>query len=169
MNTTKLFFSIIILTALVFIAAQAAMAGCNATPGNDPLEPDPQAKGTKFEGPIAVYYDQNGTTVDQSDDEICWFLRLRKGSTYYSFANCTDATVNNGPLSLSEFVTDARDLIKEYVFPEIAIPAIYDCTAGGDCPTALLKSYDQDVNRDESLGTASESFFVMDVLVAVED
>ena len=128
MNRAKAIFvfSIFILAFLIVFASQSAMAGCQVRPGFDPLDPDPQASGTKYVGPITVFYNKN-QIGDENDDQICWFVRLRKGQSLYSFAECSDKTFDGDLLDPRLFPGDAANLIKYYFFPKVAIPAIYGC------------------------------------------
>jgi hypothetical protein len=170
MKTSKITYIILLFVFVMFFTAQSAIAGCAIRGGgSDPLDPNPQAKGTKYSGPLTIYYDDNGP--GNSDDQICWFVRLRKGSTFYAFSECSDRTFDGNVLEPFTFPQDSIDLIKKYFFPEVAIPAIYDCTFGpdGDCPPAFLKSYDQDVGDSDPPFAAEELFFAMDITVAVED
>jgi len=172
MKTSKITYSIIFFLFVIFFTAQSALAGCAIRgDGSDPLDPDPKAKGTKYNGPLTIYYDENDTSskMASSDDQICWFVRLRKGSTFYAFSECSNSTVNGDQLDPRTFPQDSVDLIKNYFFPQVAIPEIYNCTAGLDCPSALLKSYDQDVSDSDPPFAAEELFFAMDITVAVED
>jgi hypothetical protein len=164
----------------MFFTAQSALAGCAIRPGgSDPLDPDPQAKGTKYTGPLVVYYDDNGTHTnddDYDDDKICWFVSLRKGADLYSFAECSNYAYEieteslSGSLSPGTFQQDAIDLIKLYFFQEVAMKEIYDCEPGIDCPTAVLKSYNQAVGFDDGPNPFGIwDYWMMNITVAVQD
>lgn len=173
MKTSNKIYMLLSLVFVILFTAQSALAGCAIRPdGSDPLDPDPQAKGTKYTGPLVVYYDENDTSseVGSSDDQICWFVRLRKGGTLYSFSGCDDGTAIETDLEYDNFFADSTRLIKDYFFPEVAIPAIYDCSSEvGDCPQALLKSYDQDVSDDDPPFVSDARFIALNITVAVED
>jgi len=168
MKTTKLFFALIFLILVLFITVQLAAAGCNATPQNDPLEPNGQAPGQKWEGPIAVYYEEG---MMEEPAKICWYGRLRKGQERYGYGGCTSQTYDDN--ELSSFQTDAINYLKKTFFPTVIIEDLYDCTymlgGGGDCPQVELKSYGLDVSESEALGPAPGLFFVMDLVIAVDE
>jgi hypothetical protein len=165
MNRAKTISVFFMFAILIFFAAQSAMAGCSTTPGYDPLDPDPQAPGTKYVGPLTVY--------ENDDGEICWFIRLRKGSSLYSYAACGMPTQDQ-----DNFPFSAIELIKTYFNTDV-IPDIYQCgpkTPQSDeiekrsCPEAKLKSYDQDVSYDDRLTDFdSLRYLIMDITVAVQD
>lgn len=168
MKTGKVILIFLFLAFGLFFSVPSVSAGCAVRgDGSDPLDPNPQAKGTKYIGPLTIYYDENDT--GSSDDQICWFVRLRKGSTFYAFSECSDTTFDGDVLDPSTFPQDSVDLIRKYFFPKVAIPEIYDCSAGDDCPPAFLKSYDQDVSDSDPPFASEELFFAMDITVAVED
>ncbi|UCD81431.1 MAG: hypothetical protein JSW26_08425 [Desulfobacterales bacterium] len=182
-NTQKPWLLLLFMVGAFLCASQIAFGGCNVTPGYDPLDPDYTAPGTKWEGPITVFYYSGenvpfevpcrNKTIEGEvavTDKICCFLRLKQGSNVFSFARC----YNGGDLSPSTFVGDAVSLVKTDFIPLTVIPAIYDCTPGSDCPPAVLKQYSLDVNGDDSLGTAGDNnfiydWFILDVTIAVDE
>ena len=180
MKTSKITFIMLSFVFVMLFAAQSALAGCAIRgDGSDPLGPNPQAKGTKFSGPLVVYYDKNGNENTSDDDKICWFVSLRNGADLYSFAECSDKAyitdddgngTLSGSLSPGNFQQDAIDLIKLYFFQEVAMKEIYYCEPGIDCPTAVLKSYDQDVGFDDGPNPSGIwDYWMMNITVAVQD
>jgi hypothetical protein len=94
-----------------------------------------------------------------------YFLRLRKGNIKYSFsgvANGIDYRESNIPGQLDE--------IDNFLLTTV-IKSLYDCEpeTEGSCPDFALKSYKWDVNDDESLGTSELLFWIVDIVIGVQD
>lgn len=170
MRSAKIAVTFLIFGIVVFFTAQSAFGGCSIRFGDDNLFTDPQAPGTKYVGPLTVYYDKNDQP-DESDDQICWFIRLRKGSDLYQFGKCTqEFDKDNGVFPLN-----AIEPLQIYFINEV-IPNIYQCGEKSpieeyrECPEAALKSYDQDVSsEDPPIANDSLEYFVMDITIAVQD
>lgn len=180
MKTSNKLYMILSLVFVIIFTAQSAVAGCAIRgDGRDPLDSDPQAKGTKYTGPLIVYYDDNDTTSITSDDQICWFVRLKKGADLYTFTECSDQawdTIDvdfrgSDSLEPRNFQIDARDLLKEYFFQRVVVPEIYsECELDIDCPTAELKSYEDIVGSDEwTPPPGVYEYWMMNITVAVQD
>jgi len=168
MKTSKTIYMILSLVIVFIFSVQSALAGCSVPGEEDPLDPDPQARGTKYTGPLVIYYDENAAGT--ADDQICWFVRLRKGGTFYAFSGCDDGANISTNLEPDNFFSDAINLVKNYFFPDVAIPAIYDCSSEAEtCPQAFLKSYDQDVSDDDPPFEADKLFYALNITIAVDE
>jgi hypothetical protein len=170
MKTKKWAIIFLLFAGIILFAVQSAIGGCEVS-NLDPLLPDDNAPGTKLEGPITIFYQlPDGATSGPAF--MYWFMRLRKGSTFYTFAG--------GPADII-FPSDLLDVIDgvpyilENFFNDTVVPALYpECTLNPDiCPNIVLKSYDMEVDWDaEPGGEEFDSglyYFIANIVVAIQE
>lgn len=147
------------------------------------------ASGTKYEGPLTIYYDKE--SIDNPGyANFYFFLRLRKGWELNGFSGFADSTgleicKNYGPLldENGEPIVDEngdvimveipgilldqeciQDTITVFVESKV-IPILYP---DGSAPPFELKAVDQIV--EDQAGPCCEFFFtILDVTIAVQD
>jgi hypothetical protein len=158
-NIKSLLFIVLVLT-MVFCSGQAAADALGSASGDTPcLQIVGNAAGTKYEGPLTLYYAGEGVSTDMHV-----FLRLRKGSELYPFS-----TIISGidPTDLCDQVSKLKVFFSEQV-----LPVLY---RGVTLPTVVLvKSVDQtsfsNESSSEGAGCCSGmNFVIMDVVLAVQD
>jgi hypothetical protein len=146
MKTKKWAIVFLLFTGIILFAVQPVLGGCEVS-YLDALVSDDNAPGTKLEGPITVFYQK--TSDDPAGPEFTadmyFFLRLRKGSEFYSFAS--------GPYHDIIVPTDYLGVVKdslELYFVSTVVPTVFPgCdTAPEGCPGIVLKSYDMDVDDE---------------------
>jgi hypothetical protein len=132
---------------------------------------DSNAPGTKYSGPVTVYFHEetDGTFT------MYYFLRLKRGNELYSFAGFT-ANVDPSPNELG-----AQVCIIEAFIKRVVIPVVEECSAGvcddcdpcdtGDCPTAVLKSFSQDVAQGEPPEGNPQllTFYILNIVIAAQN
>ena len=146
---------------ITFSATELTAGGCQ--PGSDGeggIEVNPKAPGTKYEGPLTVYYEK---VVDTDPQEyiLNFFLRLRKGSTLNAFS-AQSAAIYLDVESIKEET--------QWFFTNTVIQNLYDEPIPLDA--ALLKSVDQLVDEATSGGEEVNNgmvFNILDVVIAVQD
>jgi hypothetical protein len=178
MKANKKLLLILLSTALVLCAAGVtfALVGSQAGDEGSGIQTNPNAPGTKYEGPLTLYFSDG----EDGSSDLNMFLRLRKGSTLYAFSG----TASGVEVTL---LTEIQCAVENFV-EQTVIPLLYDdctpctpadCALGSEpdcelatCPTAWLKSVDQ-VTGDNELefpGCCNEMVFgIMDVVIAVQD
>ena len=164
METTKRLFCVSFILTMVFCFSQTAFAlvGSQAGAGGEGgITVYPNAPGTKYEGPLTIYY-LPATSGDTTKKNMHFFMRLRKGSTLYQFSGIAENVV----------YTDANEQQAriEMFIEDTVIPFLYP---GVDpAPLALLKSIDQKV-EDDPLSIppccGDMLFAIMDIVIAVQD
>lgn len=165
-------FSLLLLTAFVFVTGQTALAarGSETVTGNwlDGAVVK-TAKGTKLEGPLAIYYEEvagtsEGCPILGITTNMFLFLRLRHGSTLYPFSGIVE-NICFGDLDAqnAEIVDFVGTTVVPIIFPE---NPSYDPLN----PGFALKSTDQVVESDEfgCCGAPEMLFTIMDIVIAVE-
>jgi hypothetical protein len=156
---------LVVFAGIILFAAQSALGGSEVATLD--LLIVGKAPGTKLEGPITVFYEPVvcGTPGPKWIAKMYWFMRLKKGYDLYQFAG--------GP-KLVEIPTDLvdaiPDIIGEFIIDTV-IPTLYSCnpTSPGDCPDAVLKSYDLDVDWEAPGYNSGLFFFIADIVIAVQD
>jgi hypothetical protein len=168
MGTKKWALIFLIFTGFIFLAAQSALGGCELPFLDDLIDEGGNAPGTKYEGPITVYFHTDNYPPAPLSylSDMYYFLRLRKGQSKYSFSgvsNSIDYRQSNVPGQLDEIDNFIRITV---------IPSIYSCNPDsdvGNCPDFSLKSYNLDVNEDESGGTSSLRFWIVNIVIGVQE
>jgi hypothetical protein len=167
-------FGLLLLTAFVLVTGQTALAArtSEVATGNFLDEAaDKNAVGTKWEGPLTIYYEvvaSNPSGCDQFTTNMFIFLRLRHGSTLRPFSGMA-ANICYSDLVAQN--TAIKDFVGYQVMPIILDGYAYD--PGAEDPGFALKSTDQVVENEGGrfpgcCGVPEMLFTIMDVLIAVE-
>ena len=166
MGTKKKVLTFLVFAGMMLFTAQSALGGCEVA-ALDPLIIDGNAPGTKLEGPLTVFYkwvshDPDGPAWTA---DMYWFLRLRHGSKFYSFAGGPEEV-----LFPTEILTMPPIIIGDF-FADIVIPNLYKCNPEipGECPEVVLKSYDMDVSWEPPGDNGGLYYFIADIVIAVQD
>ena len=161
-----------VFAGMVLFTAQSALGGCEVS--NLDLDPliTGNAPGTKLEGPITIFYQPVDGTSGFWDANMYWFLRLRHGSKFYSFADGPE--VVEIPTDLLSTDEGGVPFIIGNFFINTVIPALYpgcDEATPPDpgCPNVVLKSYDMDVDWDAQGDNGGLFFFIADIVIAIQD
>jgi hypothetical protein len=180
MKTKKWALVFLLFTGIIFFAAQSAVGGCEV--GDlDWLISGENAPGTKLEGPLTIYYHCIEADPNDCEDyiftaDMYFFLRLRKGSTLYSFAGGPEQIEVPGDL-LSTTEDGVAWKIGEF-FDDVVVPALYPgCneTSPDSCPSVALKSADNAVDWEPwdpaivNTATPGLAFFITDIVVGFRD
>ena len=159
----RLFFIFLALFMVIsFSQSASALVGSESSAnGTGGITVYPYAKGTKYVGPLTIYY-----VFDQASGNynMYFFLRLKKGSDAIGFSGHTDS-----PVSLSD--TPAQQAVIEDFVKNSVIPNLYPDSSPP--PLFLLKSVDNLVSDNALLypGCCGNGmvFTIMDVVIAVQD
>lgn len=150
---------LIVLLALAVVfafgaPALAAFGSQGGATGAGGIQVDPNAPGTKYEGPLTIYY---VPAEGIGNYNMYFFLRLRKGSTLYAFSGTAPVVDDVG----------VQQLAIENFFTNTVIPLLYP----GEDPPSALKSVDQIVDNFTTGQTccSGKEFTIMDVVIAVQD
>jgi hypothetical protein len=182
MKTKKWAIIFLLFVGIILFAAQSALGGCEIA-ALDALVAEGNAPGTKLEGPLTVFY--YGNTNGIGTASMYFFMRLRKGSDFYSFAG--------GPY-LVTLPTDFTNLVPDYIedfFINVVVPNLnecdlnynpanppsYDCqdppyTVCAQCPELpdiVLKSYDMDVDWEAPGNNGGLVYFITNIQVGIHD
>jgi hypothetical protein len=134
---------------------------------------NPNAAGTKYEGPLTIYYVPDPDKPLHSFMHI--FLRLRKGSTLWGFSGISSESVI--PTVTTDGQAQVTAFMNETVMP-ILYPGYSPPSDPNDMQTSnypwYLKSVDQVVTDQAPLPGElpccnNMTFVIMDVIVAVQD
>ena len=148
---------VLLAMAVVFTFGQSALAAFGSqggAGGEGGIEVVKDAPGTKYSGPLTIYYTSSGIGLYN----MHFFMRLRKGWDLYAFsgiANDVDGTVDAQQAVIDNFV---RDTVIPILYPGVD-PA----------PEVWLKSVDQIVDDATSSCCDSMVYTIMDVVIAVQD
>jgi hypothetical protein len=168
MKTTKGLILSLVMMAMILTWVQQAEAARGSQVGADGesvIEVFPNAPGTKYSGPLTIYYIQDPYMAGYYF--MHFFMRLRKGVSLYSFSGVTEMSY--------DYTSDTegqQEAIRNFI-QYTAIPILYP----GELPTALVKSVDMVVedNEFEYDGCCEDPdgetmyFIIMDVVIAVQD
>ena len=163
MKTKKWALVFLLFTGMILFAGQSALGGCEVA-ALDALIEGGNAPGTKLEGPLTVFY--YGSTDGIGSASMYFFMRLRKGSDFYSFAG--------GPYSVT-LPGDFINLVPWYIqdfFINVVVPDLYpncDTAEPPDCPEIVLKSYDMDVDWEAPGSDNGLVYFIANIQVAIHD
>jgi hypothetical protein len=157
---------------MVFAFGQSALALVGSQAGSSGgIIVYPSASGTKYEGPLTIYY------IPDSDSPgnyyMNMFLRLRKGSTWWGFSGISAVSVN------PTVTTDGQEQVTAFMNNTV-MPILYFGYTPPTNPTDMqtashpwyLKSVSQLVSDDQLLEPTCCNdmvFVIMDVVVAVTD
>lgn len=156
MKTGKFFLLLGCSVMFMLFMANSATAGCAKLPdGSSAILTDPNARGTKLSGPLTLFY-------NQTEENLYYFLRLRKGSQLYVFAGQSPAT--NDWINQAQF-----DILPDW-FEASVVPYIFG-TKGTDWVDWELKSYDRDILSPDDPGevTLSGQVSIIDIVLAVDE
>ena len=157
---------LVVFAGMVLFTAQSAFGGCEVASLDLLIYLNDKAPKTKYEGPITLYF-HPVFVVDEYENQILirtdayLFLRLRKGSNLFAFADVIE------DVTYSEFIDDP--LAVTSFFDDTVLPGLYPAVCPGDCPPSVLKSYDLDVSHDDPPAGSPLQFFVVDIVLAVQD
>jgi hypothetical protein len=163
MRTAKAAVIFLSLAVMILFTAHSALAGCEVA-ALDALITSDNAPGTKLEGPITVYFE--GTTTGIGPAQMYWFMRLRHGSQFYSFAG--------GPETVdlpNDYIARVPEVMQDF-FEDVVVPTLYpgcDTAEPPDCPNVVLKSYDMDVDWEAPGFDSGLFYFIANIVVAVQD
>ena len=163
MKTKGIVLASIMLTGMIFFAAQPALAGCEVASLDDLIAANANAPGTKYEGPLTIYFQEVTDCDGNTTTNMYLFLRLRKGWMPYVFgdmiAGIDDITFRNDPTVVESF------------FYDTVMPGLYPDLCPGDfCPNAVLKAYTLDVTPSNDPGDGNGlTFYITDIVLAVQD
>ena len=166
MRTKKWSIIFLVFFGFILFAAQSAIGGCELPFLDELIDASGNAPGTKYDGTITVYFDTEDYETLSYFSDMYFFLRLRKGQEKYSFsgvAYSVDWRQSNIPGQL--------DLLDEFIGTTV-IKNLYNCNPDpttGTCPEYSLKSYNLDVNEDESGGSSTFRFWIVDIVIGVVD
>jgi hypothetical protein len=160
---------------MVFAFGQSAMALVGSEPGTNGsggIVVNPNAPGTKYEGPLTIYYVPDPDHTGFSFMHI--FLRLRKGSTLWGFSGISAVSVDptvttDGQAQVTAFMNNT---VMPILYPSYVPPTDPNNVQTSNYPW-YLKSVDQVVSDNALLGPPpccnDMTFVIMDVIVAVQD
>ena len=155
MKPIKELLIVLLAIAVVFVfgaPALAAFGSQGGATGAGGIQVYPNAPGTKYEGPLTIYYVPAGTNTF----DMYFFLRLRKGSTLHAFSGTA--------LGVPGAVEDQQQAITDF-FNNNVKPILYPESN----PPALLKSIDQ-IADDATSGCCGDMVYtIMDVVIAIQD
>jgi hypothetical protein len=161
MKTKKWALMFLLFTGIILFAAQSALGGCEVS-DLDWLISGEKAPGTKLEGPITLFYKPDNGISGPAD--VYWFMRLRKGSSFYSFAG----------QDRIEFPVDIASptgvpFIIEQFFDNVVVPTLYPgCNTPPDtCPDIVLKSADMGVDWEPPGANSGLFFFIANIQVGI--
>ena len=164
MKTKGIVLAIIMLTGMIFLAAQPVLAGCEVASLDDLIALNANAPGTKYEGPLTVYFQPNGA----GSYNMYAFLRLRKGWLPYAFSgmmpDLSPSDFRDDPLVVTSFFMDT---VMPGLYPTLCVPG--EIGGGDNCPNVAFKSYTLDVSQDDPPGGSSFYFYIVDIVLAVQD
>lgn len=169
MKPIKKLLIILLALTMVFTFGQPAFAEFGSQGGSNGeggIQVDPNAKGTKYVGPLTIYYTKvymDEYPYDLEGYTLTFFLRLKRGSQLYAFSGT--AGTEEDPLPGDVVVL--QDAIETFIRTEV-IPRIYGCTFG-NCPPAELKAYDLLADDDTSTCCNDMIYTIVDVTIAVRD
>ena len=171
MRTKKWALFFLMCTGFILFAAQSALGGCEVAALDALIETGGNAPGTKLSGPITVYYQCVEENLGDCEGasflaDMYFFLRLRKGAEFYSFAG------KFGGVDFPSFDADVANILA--FFEDTVIPSLYPgCDELGNppCPSIVLKSYDMDVDWEAPPANVEPGlfFFIADLVVAIQD
>jgi hypothetical protein len=164
MKTNKWTIIFLLFTGIILFAAQSALGGCEVA-DLDFLISDEKAPGTKLEGPLTLFYQLPPGEISGPAD-LYWFIRLRKGSMFYSFAG--------GPAAITfptDILTEVPIIIGEF-FDTTVVQNLYpgcELTTTDTCPNIVLKSADMGVDWEPPGDNSGLFFFIANIRVAIHD
>lgn len=163
MRPIKQLLVVLFVLTMVFFTGQVAFALIGSQAGADGeggITVYPNASGTKYEGPLTIYY-LPASSESGSEKNMHFFMRLRKGSNLYQFSGIAENVVY---LDANLQQVEIENFIKY-----TAIPLLYPGVV--PAPVALLKSIDQKVEDTGGLTACCGEmlFAIMDVVIAVQD
>jgi hypothetical protein len=171
MKTKKWAIIFLLFASIILFAAQSALGGCEVAALDALIETGGNAPGTKLSGPITVFYqciepDSNDCLDNRFLADMYFFLRLRKGAEFYSFAGKIEE------VNFPDFESDVANI--QAFFDDTVLPALYPgCDEAGNpaCPDIVLKSYDMDVDWEAPPANVEPGlfFFIADIVVAIQD
>ena len=168
MKTKKWAIIFLLFTGIILFAAQSALGGCEVA-DLDWLISGQNAPGPKLEGPITIIYIPRDGISGPTD--MYWFLRLRKGSSFYSFAG--GPTVINYPLAITDQGENGVASILQEFFELHVVETLYPgCNSAGTCPDIVLKSADMGVDEETPGYSPPEwgiFYFIANIQVGVHD
>ena len=145
---------------LFFFASPAFSAmSTQTTSGEDLINVDKTAPGTKLSGPLTIYY---ADTEVAGEVDMYVFLRLRKGYNLYAFS-----TIIPGVDYVASNIDTMTGYIEDFI-EDVVIPELYD----GDSPPFAIKATDQEIQDDPNCNYCGEGnlyFAIMDIVIAVQD
>lgn len=154
---------ILILSAvMLFVFAGPAFSAMSTqtTSGQDLINVEKSAPGTKLSGPLTIYYGNYDSTAGTADMYV--FLRLRKGYDLYAFSTVIPG-VDYGASNIDTMTDNILDFIEDVVLPEL-----YE----GASPPFAIKATDQEIQDDPNCnycGVGLLNFAIMDIIIAVQD
>jgi hypothetical protein len=157
MKTKKWTIIFLLFTGIILFAGQSAFGGCEV--GALDQYVDDKAPGTRYKGTLAFYYDDELQIV-------YIFARIVIKKTPYAFAGKIENVE-----SVADFLNDPT-LVSAF-FTDNVIPYLYNCDPGS-CPDVALKSYSDDVARDnpgcvDYTVCEAYEFYILDFVIAVND